>query len=120
MEEMEFSTISKMNTRLSEKEKDKHDKGKVEKNGLGSEDMFCQALAMDLKQLPIYERCIAKHELQNVLYKHQMAVMERQIPKALKYQTHFRYIDGLLTGNNCKSFLLQMLMTLETVASTNV
>ena len=27
----------------------------------------------------MYERCIAKHELRNVVYKHQMACMEQQM-----------------------------------------
>lgn len=79
LEDMEFSLISKMNSRMSEREKRKQEKREDPKKGLDSEDVFCQALALDLKQLPMYERCIAKHELRNVVYKHQMACMERQM-----------------------------------------
>lgn len=63
---------------MSERERRQQDKGNNPKKELESEDVFCQALALDLKQLPLYERCMAKQELRNVLYKHQMAIMERQ------------------------------------------
>jgi hypothetical protein len=78
LEEMEFSLISKMNSRMSERERRQQDKENNSKKELESEDVFCQALALDLKQLPLYERCMAKQELRNILYKHQMAIMERQ------------------------------------------
>jgi len=77
LEEMEFSLISKINSRMSER--GKNEKEGNDKKEPDNEDIFCQALALDLKQLPIYERCIAKHELRNVLYKHQMSIMERQM-----------------------------------------
>lgn len=81
IEEMEFSLMSKMNTHISNRERKRKlsEKEENQKKELSSEDIFCQALAMDLKQLPQYERCMAKHDLRNVLYKHQMAVMERQV-----------------------------------------
>lgn len=78
LEEMEFSLISKMNARMSEREKRQRE-GKNNKKELDSEDVFCQGLAMDLKQLPMYERCMAKNEMRNVLYKYQIAHMERQM-----------------------------------------
>ena len=54
------------------------------KKQLDSKDVFCQAF--DLKQLPYYERCMAKHEIQNVLYKNQMSVMEQQMRPYSAYQ----------------------------------
>ena len=81
IEEMEFSLMSKMNTHISNRERKRKlsENEENQKKELSSEDIFCQALAIDLKQLPQYERCMAKHDLRNVLYKHQMAVMERQV-----------------------------------------
>ena len=56
--------LSKINSRRNERDKRQQRKGKVEKKDLNSEDVFlCQALAFDLKQLPYYERCMAKHEM---------------------------------------------------------
>ena len=63
LEEMEFSMLSKINSRMNERDKRQQNKGKVEKKELDSEDVFCQTLAFDLKQLPYYERCMAKHEM---------------------------------------------------------
>jgi len=62
-----------------EKRRDTKNREKVEQKQLDSEDAFCQALSLDLKKLPYYERCMAKHEMRNVLYKHQMSLMERQM-----------------------------------------
>ena len=67
LEGMEFSLMSKMNSQMSERERRKQEKREDPKKGLDSEDVFCQALDLDLKQLPMYERCIAKHELRNVV-----------------------------------------------------
>ena len=86
LEEMEFSMLSKINSRMNERDKRQQNKGKVEKKELDSEDVFCQTLAFDLKQLPYYERCMAKHEMWNVLYKHQMSVMEQQMRSHSTYQ----------------------------------
>lgn len=81
MEEMEFSLISKMNSTMNDRLKRKKEKEMAQpKIEIDNEDAFCQALALDLKQLPMYERCIAKQELRNVLFKQQMAVMNRQTP----------------------------------------
>ena len=81
LEEMEYSVLSKINLRMNEREKRKDIKNreKVEEKEPDSEEVFCQALSLDLKKLPYYERCIAKHELRSVLYKHQMLLMERQM-----------------------------------------
>ena len=67
LEEMEFSMLSKTNSRMNECDKRQQNKGKVEKKELDSEYVFCQALAFDLKQLPYYKRCMAKPEMRNVL-----------------------------------------------------
>ena len=40
-----------------------------------SDDIFCKSLALDLKGLPHYEKCMAKQEIRNVLFKYQMSVM---------------------------------------------
>ena len=86
LEKMEFSIISKINSQMNECDKRQQNNGKVEKKELDNKDSFCQALAFDLKQLPCYERCMAKHEMQNVLYKHQMSVMEQQMRPYSAYQ----------------------------------
>lgn len=54
--------------------------GKRAKNFLeeNKEDLFCRSLAADLKDLPPYERCTAKNEISNVVFKYQMAVMNTQ------------------------------------------
>ena len=85
-EEKKFSMLSKINSRMNERGKQQQNKGKVEKKEHDTEDVFCQALAFDLKQLPYYERCMAKHEMRNVLYKHQMSVMEQQMRPHSAYQ----------------------------------
>ena len=56
LEEMEFSMLSRINSRMNECDKRQQNKGKVEKKELDSEYVFCQALAFDLKQLPYYKR----------------------------------------------------------------
>ena len=61
-------------------------KENLKKKELDIEGVFCQALAFDLKQLPYYERCMAKHEMRNVLYKHQMSVMEQKMRPYSAYQ----------------------------------
>ena len=71
LEEMEFSLISKINDRLSGKRK-------AAENDDDNEDIFCKSLALDLKELPLYERCIAKQEMRNVIFKHQMSVMNKE------------------------------------------
>jgi len=67
LDDIEFSLISKLNRNIAEKQK----ASDVPDN----EEIFCKSLALDLKKLPPYERCVAKHELRSVLFKHQMAVM---------------------------------------------
>lgn len=49
---------------------------KLEKES--NDDLFCKALAADLKDLPAYENCVAKNEIRSVVFKYQMAVMKRQ------------------------------------------
>ena len=71
---------------MNERDKRQQNKGKIEKKEPDSEDVFCQALAFDLKQLPYYERCMAKHEMWNVLCKHQMSNMEQQMRPYSAYQ----------------------------------
>jgi len=61
LEEIEHSMLSKINLRMNEREKrrDIKNREKVEQKELDSEDVFCQALSLDLKKLPYYEnmRC---------------------------------------------------------------
>lgn len=80
MDEIELSLISKLISRMNQREQNKHHQ-QSESNStkeIDGEDLFCQALASDLKQLPFYQRCAAKHDLQNVLFKHQMEAMEHR------------------------------------------
>ena len=78
-------------------------KEKLRKKKLDSEDVFCQALAFDLKQLPYYERRMAKHKMWNVLYKHQMPIMEQQIQPHIAYQNQNQssmHLSVTPAGNN--------------------
>ena len=65
-----------MNTQMNERFKRRAEEGTSSRH-LDGEDIFCQALALDLKQLPFYERCMAKNELRNVIFKYQMTMMEK-------------------------------------------
>ena len=80
MEDMEFSLIKNLNDRISGKRK-ADDQTNEETN----EDLFCKSLAADLKELPPYERCMAKNEMRNILFKYQMSVMTNQ-----HHQTSFQ------------------------------
>ena len=104
MEEMEFSLIKRMNERL-----EKRDQQSLKKEHNLGEELFAQALALDLKQLPQYERCIAKGELTGIIMKHQMAVLEKQmrtsygispsdnrIPSPASYSEHLQGILSFL------------------------
>ena len=75
MEEIEFSLMKRMNERLEKRDQQKSEK-RAQPDG---KELFAQALARDLQQLPQYERCIAKGELRGIIMKHQMAVLEKQI-----------------------------------------
>ena len=66
--------MKRMNERLEKCNQQKSEK-RTQPNG---EELFAQALALDLKQLLQYERCIAKGELRGIIMKHQMAVLEKQ------------------------------------------
>ena len=103
MEEMEFSLMKRMNERLEKRNQQKSEK-RTQPDG---EELFAQALALDLKQLPQYERCIAKGELRGIIMKHQMAVLEKQmrasygsspsdnrIPSPASYSEH---LQGMLS-----------------------
>ena len=96
LEELELSLISKISTRSREREKKNNNK----KSQLDNEDAFCHALAMDLKQLPYFERCMAKNELRNVIYKHQMASMERNMQP---YQNQHFNVGQNLSPNKFSS-----------------
>ena len=43
-----------------------------------SMDTFCEALAMEIRQFDEQERCIIKHEINNVILKHQMTKFNPQ------------------------------------------
>ena len=81
IDDMEFSLISKLNEQISEKRKD-------------NEEVFCKSLALDLRDLPPYERCIAKQEMRNVIFKHQMSVMSRQMHQNIPQNSVFEQQDA--------------------------
>ena len=43
-----------------------------------SEDLFSKQLAIDLKSLPTYERCLAQQELQQVMFKYKLNTFKRR------------------------------------------
>ena len=84
LHDMEYSLINQLNERIERREKRKAESTKVAENN--SEEVFCKALALDLKELPIYERCMAKHELRSVLLKYQMAAISKKLPSSPQIQ----------------------------------
>ena len=76
LEDMEFSLIKNLNERVSNKRKAEETKEE------SKEDLFCRSLAADLKDLPCYERCLARNEIRNVIFKYQMSVMNKQHQQA--------------------------------------
>ena len=59
-----------------------------------TEELFCSSLAAELKQLPKYERYMAKNELQNVIFKYQLMVLNRQhqVPNYTERQDSCQYL----------------------------
>ena len=80
MEDMEFSLIRDLQEKVGKKRK--AEDTIIEES---SEDLFCKSLAADLKELPHYEKCMAKQEIRSVVCKYQMTAMNKQqqnlIPK---------------------------------------
>ena len=72
LEDMEFSVIKNLSENVSKKRKTVNS---IEET---KEDLFCKAISADLKDLPPYERCIAKNEIRNIMFKFQMSVMTKQ------------------------------------------
>ena len=56
----------------------KRQKQADKKDEKSAEELFCCSLAAELKELLEYERCMAKNELRNVIFKYQMMVLNRQ------------------------------------------
>ena len=69
MDDMELSLFKSIKKDICESNQESK---KVE----DGEDLFCKALAEDIKQLPIREKVMAKHEIRNVLFKYQMAALQ--------------------------------------------
>ena len=67
--------MKRMNEHLEKRDQQKCEK-RTQPDG---EELFAQALALDLKQLPQYKQCIAKGESRGIIMKHQMAVLEKQM-----------------------------------------
>ena len=65
-----------------------------EEKGKRAEELFCSSLAAKLKDLPEYERCVAKNELRNVIFKYQMMVLNRQhqVPNYTEIQESCQYL----------------------------
>ena len=65
-----------------------------EEKGKRAEELFCSSLAAKLKDLPEYERCVAKNELRNVIFKYQMMVLNRQnqVPNYTERQDSCEYL----------------------------
>ena len=65
--DVEFSLLNNLNESIAEKRKKSVD---VAQDAVG---IFCKCLAMELKELLVMERCMAKNQMQNILYNYQMA-----------------------------------------------
>ena len=72
LDDMEFSLLKSLNDRIWNKRKP--DDAEVN----DPDEIFCKSLAVDLKELPPYEKCMAKNEMRMVLYKYQMSLLSRQ------------------------------------------
>lgn len=86
LDDLEFSLINKMNNHM-----DKREKRRVTKDHKSddNEEVFCKSLALDLKELPLYEKYLAKQEMRNVIFKYQMAVMSKNHPSVSPVQHPF-------------------------------
>ena len=64
------------------------------KDEKSAEELFCCSLAAELKELLEYERCMAKNELRNVIFKYQMMVLNRQnqVPNYTERQDSCEYL----------------------------
>ena len=58
-------TIAEKRRKVSQKEDD-------------GENLFCKALASELKELPKIAKCMAKNEIRNVIFIYQMSAMKNQ------------------------------------------
>ena len=73
MNEMEFSLMMRsLNETIAEKRR------KVSQKEDDAEDLFCKALASELKELPKIAKYMAKNEIRNVIFKYQMSAMKNQ------------------------------------------
>ncbi len=55
--------------------------GEVEKDPV---DWFCQRLALDLKSMPRYQRCVSQQEVRDVIFKHQVQHLR---PNTVNFQS---------------------------------
>ena len=72
MNEMEFSLMNSLRETIAERRKQASQKED------DADDLFCKALASELKELPNMAKCMAKNEIRNVIFKYQMSVMRNQ------------------------------------------
>ena len=49
--------------------------------GASEEELFGRTLAFDPKQLPQYEKVMAKHELRSVMFKYQVMAIQKKYRK---------------------------------------
>ena len=72
---------------------EKQRKQAEKKEEKSAEELFCSFLAAELKELPEHERYMTKNELQNVIFKYQMMVLnrQRQIPNYRERQDSCQY-----------------------------
>ena len=72
MNDMEFSLINSLRETISDRQKQASQKEDH------VDDLFCKALASELKELPNMAKCMAKNEIRKVVFKYQMSVMRNQ------------------------------------------
>lgn len=108
LDDMEFSLIKDLHEKVSKKRKADDQET--------AEDLFCKLLAADLKELPTYERFIARNEIRGIMFKLQMSALRnqqnQQQPTNPPHQTYFgsNYLSpqhstptGSWTGNPMSS-----------------
>ena len=72
---MEFSICSDMRDMV----KLRNEKSRPVLKQENEEELFGRTLAFELKQLPQYEKMMAKHELRSVMFKYQMMAIQKNM-----------------------------------------
>ena len=90
LENMEFSICSDIRDMV----KLRNEKSRPVLEEESEEELFGRTLAFELKQLPQYEKVMAKHELRSVMFKYQMIAIQKNMGNEIHSpQSNVNYIN---------------------------